>query len=207
MIYLSVTGVLKFLELLELLDQKKLWKEDVKWPSKDKLIFICKRILERLNIKFGMMYIDNTGEYKYKKDDFELPLKYFSIRQNLLMSNYEPKTFSICSQILTILQGTPMSKKVDAIYDFVMEMRDIFIFNFFYDMKYRIKIEDEYEIIEKYKKYIQVNPLIIINDRANIETLKYISRQLYTREIKILLDMENKPTKTILCFRNILNTI
>ncbi len=64
---------------------------------------------------------------------------------------------------------------------------------------------DEKELISKNKKYILLNPIVLINDRANIDTIKFISNNLYKKEIKILNEITNKPEKVLLSFKNILN--
>jgi len=214
-----INGVIKFLDLLESLKlnyKKEIneSKEEDKYikawtplePSIEKLRYICDRILKRLEQKYAMLYINYEGEFKYKKNDFELPLKYFFVKQNINIARYSAKTFSIPDQILTILQGSGESKKVNNINNFILEMRNIFIENFLYKRKYKIMDDnDEKELISKNKKYILLNPIVLINDRANIDTIKFISNNLYKKEIKILKEIANKPEKVLLSFKNILN--
>jgi hypothetical protein len=206
MIDITVRDILKFIEYISSLNIK--YKEELKYPTIEKLKYICDRILKRLEQKYSFIYINYEGEFEYKKDESILPLKYFYIRPNPIVARYTTKTFSIPDEILTILQGNNLSKKMNKIYDFVLEMRDIIIRNFLYDMKYKILNEqDEHIFMKNNKKYILFNPVVIYNDRANLNTIKMISNMLYKKEIKVLENMKNKPEKILLAFRNILNII
>jgi hypothetical protein len=215
----SLKGVTKFLDIYENLGlnlkqsgekEEKEEKYNVSWtpsyPTIEKLRFIINRISKRLEQKFSMMYINYEGEFKYKKDDFLLPLKYFFVRPTPILARYTTKTFSIPDEILTILQGSLISKKANDINDFVLEMRKILVENFLYKRKYTIlDVKDEQELISQNKKYILLNPIVLLNDRANIDTIKYISNNLYKKEIKVLNEFPNKPEKVLLSFKNILN--
>ena len=214
----SLRGVTKFLDIYENLglnlnpppkqenDEKYIVSWKACYPTLEKLRFIINRISKRLEQKFSMMYIDYQGEFTYKKDEFLLPLKYFFVRPNPILARYTTKTFSIPDEILTILQGSLISKKANDINDFILEMRRILIENFLYKRKYTIlDVKDEQELMSQNKKYILLSPIVLLNDRANIETIKYISNNLYKKEIKVLNEFPNKPEKILLSFKNILN--
>jgi hypothetical protein len=204
MIDISVRNVLNFISYISSVNIK--YKEELKYPTVEKLRYICDRILKRLEQKYYFIYINYEGEFQYKKDESLLPLKYFYVRPNPIVAKYTTKTFSIPDEILTILQGNNLSKKTNKIYEFVLEMRDIIIRNFLYDVKYKILNEqDEHYFMKNNKKYILFNPVVIYNDRANIDSIKMISNMLYKKEIKVLENIVNKPEKILLAFRNILN--
>jgi hypothetical protein len=204
MIDISVRDILKFVNYISSIDIK--YKNELKYPTAEKLRYICDRILKRLEQKYVFTYINYEGDIEYKKDDFIFPLKYFYVRPNPIVARYTTKTFSMPDEILTILQGNNLSRKNNKIYDFILEMRDIIIINFLYDMKYKILNEqDEHSFMKNNKKYLLFNPVVIYNERANINTIKMISNVLYKKEIKVLENIVNKPEKILMAFRNILN--
>lgn len=130
------------------------------------------------------------------KNQIELP----SIPKNdmLCLAKYSIKTFSIPEKILTLLEGTVNEKD-----DRLVTAMNMFVLTSFYDVPYKISKQ----CFIKNKALLDVDPLVIINHNANMNTLKMISHTLYPLDISQLRKMEIPPEKTIMAMTNILNML
>lgn len=157
----------------------------------------CKLILERI----ALMYSEN---YDTKTEDLEF--EYFSGTMDFSMAKYNTKTFSVPEEILSILQGNMILPiKLDEKYiDYLLTIRKMMAYNFFFSQRFRLDQQDESEIIKKHKKIIKLSNIVYNNYFANIETLKSISKVLYPQEQNVFLSMNQKPTKLLLCIDNIM---
>jgi hypothetical protein len=206
----GVIGVLDFIELLKKLNyQEKQWNtyKEPYFMSIDRLTRSCKIILEKIAIRFSERFRNRDDEEFYKPTEEELIIPYFSGTMDFSTAKYTPKTFSIPEEILSILQGNLIINinKREKKDSYLMEIKNIMIRNFFYNNRFRLSKDEEKNIILKHKKIMKLSNLTQINYYANIKTLKYISRKLYTQEKEIFLQMNQIPTKIILAIDGILS--
>ena len=54
---------------------------------------------------------------------------------------------------------------------------------------------------------LDVNPLVIINHNANLNTMKYISQIIYQADKEEIARMRDPPTKTLFLISNILDIV
>jgi len=170
------------------------------YMSRDQLRRFCKTILERMVLQF-------TINYDGKEED--IYLEYFSGTMDFSMAKYTTKTFSVPEEILSILQGNMILniKDVERQYDYVLNIRELMVRNFFYNNRFNMDKEDEEDHIKKHKKIMKLSNLVYNNYSANMNTLKNISEKLYPQEKKVFLEMNQIPKKLVLCIDNILDLI
>lgn len=212
----AVNGVLNFIILLEKInyskysDQKDVGKDKDFFLLKNDLKRFCKTILERIVFKFTIYYgdDDNSEDFKDTKTE-ELLLPYFSGNTDFFMAKYTSKTFSVPEEILSILQGNMINniKKKEKEDDYLLSIKTMIVSNFFYNRRFRLDQKDEFEIVKKNKKLIKLSNLVYNNYYANINTLMYLSKILYQQELKIFLNMDQKPLKIISSISNLLSLI
>lgn len=152
---------------------------------------ICKRILEKISINYYTNFADKRKEIK---------TGYYTINDKLITGMYNVNTFSIPEKILTIMQGDFDLKNTNLII-----FRDMFIFNMFYEMPFKLENEEEFSL--KYGKILEVSPLIINTHNSNINTIKSISEVVYKIDQNVFGKMKNKPIKTLEILKNILSLI
>lgn len=85
----------------------------------------------------------------------------------------------------------------------LISLRDMFMFNIFYDLPF--KIPNEIAFSKKYIKLVNIQSLVLMNYNANIKTLKVIGKKIYKNMKKELSEITNVPAKTILSIKNILD--
>jgi hypothetical protein len=78
-----------------------------------------------------------------------------------------------------------------------------------YDLPYKVPDEDKFFIQKKFFPLIKMNPLVLLNHNANVNTLKNISRIIYTKDTEALSKIpgEEKPVKTLAIFKEILSVV
>jgi hypothetical protein len=116
----------------------------------------------------------------------------------LCLAKYTPKTFSIPEKILTLLEGTANEKD-----ERLIAIMNMFILTSFYSVPYKISRQ----CFLKNKAILEIDPLVIINHNANMNTLKIISEELYPIDIAKLSQMEIQPEKTLTVMNNVLNLL
>ena len=207
MVDITIENVLKFLDFMKTLGYKdkedymknQTNKKDVAWSpvpkTIKKLYLVCQRIRSRISVKFFV-----TG----KNELLDLELEYFSANIPLLFANYTPRTFSNPQEILSLIQAN-ISPKDDEKDDYLLLLREMIIFNMFYNMPY--KMYEEPDFIKKHGKILTIIPLDTKNNQANIHTLNEISKQLYREEEPLFETMEHRPEKHIQCLQNILKSV
>ena len=171
---------------------------DEYFASRKTIRRMCNNILERI----ALMFSEN-----YESKDEELELSYFPSTMDFSMAKYTTKTFSVPEEILSILQGNMILpiKSDENLIDYLLTIRKMMSYNFFFSQRFRIDQEDEQEIIKKHKKVIKLSNLIYNNYFANINTLKSMSNMLYPKEKNEFLSMNQIPYKLILCIDNIMS--
>lgn len=168
------------------------------FTSRQTIKRISTTILERI----ALMFSEN-----YDTKDEELELQYFSDTMNFSMAKYTTKTFSVPEEILSILEGN-MILPIDSdehFIDYLLDIRKIMSYNFFFSQRFRLDKEDEQNIAKKHKKVMKLSNMVYNNYFANINTLKSISNRLYPQEKKVFLSMNQIPSKLVLCINNIIS--
>ena len=170
------------------------------YMSREQLRRFCKTILERIVLQF-------TLNYDGKEED--IYLDYFPGTMDFSMSKYTTKTFSVPEEILSILQGNMILniKQIENQADYLLNIKNIMVRNFFFNNRFNVVKEDEEEIIKKNKKIMKLSNLIYNNYSANMNTLKSISERLYQQEKSVFLSMNQIPKKIVLCINNILSLV
>jgi hypothetical protein len=126
---------------------------------------------------------------------FVLPVTY---QPNFNIAKYNVNSFSIPSVILTLLQGDDSIRNINYINIRYM-IRDILLYKNYFT------IPNEKEFAKKYGKLLSnFSPLSIINHNANIETLKFISKELYPTDLIELEKRNDDVEKFIRIIQNIL---
>lgn len=168
--------------------------------SREKIERNCNIILERIALQFIIGYDDKTEELKFE---------YFSGTMDFSMAKYTPKTFSVPEEILSILQGNLILniKDLEETQDYLLSMKSIMAYNFFYEHRFKLTPEDEMGIITKNKKIMKLSNLVYNNYFSNINTIKSLSKKLYIEEKKVFETMNQIPVKVILCINSILSLI
>jgi hypothetical protein len=116
----------------------------------------------------------------------------------LCLAKYDAQTFSMPGRILTILQGN--GKERD---DRLLSFREMFMLCSFYQSPYRLSSS----FFSSFNRILDVNPLVILNHNANLDTLKKVSRVIYESDQKQLNTMRDPPLKTLFVIDNILTMI
>jgi hypothetical protein len=111
-------------------------------------------------------------------------IPYYSVNDSMCLAKYNVKTFSVPQQILTLLQGTISDKN-----ETLLSFRDMFSFVSFYNVPYQISRQ----FYEKYKKILDINPVVMLNYNANLYTLRMISSKLYNADISYLSSLPKPP--------------
>ena len=156
-----------------------------------KVEMIAQRILDRVNIQY-LTHWDQMSE--------EINTGYINPNESLIIANYTPETFSIPGKILSNVQGNVHLKNTN-----ILTLRNMFIFNILYDVPFRIPKEKEF--FENHDKILKIRPLVKLNYNANYNTLKNISKILYTHDTQELNKIPDKPTKILNIFNEILSVI
>lgn len=130
------------------------------------------------------------------KNKIEMP----SIPKNdmLCLAKYTVKTFSIPEKILTLLEGTVREKD-----ERLITAMNMFMMTSFYKVPYQLSKQ----CFMKNKALLEIDPIVIINHNANINTLKMISYNLYPLDIAEMRNMELPPEKTITMMNNVLDVL
>ena len=114
------------------------------------------------------------------------------------LSKYDINSFSNISTILTILQGDSMLIKENHLSIRYM-IRDTLLYNNQFD------IYGEKEFAKKYGSILSsLSPLTILNNNANINTIKQISKELYQIDKEHLERLKDKPVKQLRIINHIL---
>lgn len=185
-------------QVIPLVDIDDIDDKDSYFMSRQSIRRFCKTILERITLKF----IDN-----YDDKSEELSLSYFSGTMNFSMAKYSLKTFSVPEEILSILQGNMILniKNMEKDIDYLLSIRQMIVYNFFFYQRFRLDQEDEMGIIQSNKKLIKLSNLVYHNYFSNMNTLKTLSNLLYKKEKKIFLSMNQIPKKLLITIDNILS--
>ena len=197
---------------------------ETKDKANDVLIFtdVCNHFQLAVNgvSIFIHQYISNTSENKILKDECEgiskllyetykddivkknndLRIGYINTNENFNLAKYSQITFSIPEKILSIMQSYFNSPEKNTN---LISLRDMFMFNIFYDLPF--KIPNEIAFSKKYIKLVNIQSLVLMNYNANIKTLKVIGKKIYKNMKKELSEITNVPAKTILSIKNILD--
>jgi hypothetical protein len=159
------------------------------------------KVTQRCNIiltRVAMKYISHADQMTR-----DIKFGYINSNESLIISSYTPETFSVPSKILTRLQGDSKPRKTN-----ILSFRKDFMFNMMYDLPYQIPDENLFFMDKRYLSLIKMNPLVIINHNANINTLKNVAKKVYLQDIEKLSQIpDEKPIKTLQVFNAILNVI
>lgn len=170
---LNMYGVFHFLTILK---NTGMYTGDL---LEKNLRIVDMRIATRIKMKF-MTYQEEKEKNLY--------LDYFMTKESFVLAKYTPKMFSVPQKILTLIQS--YMKEYDT---YMIDMKNILIKNFFYDMPLQIDEQNEFAILKKNRDVLKLSRLITINDMANLNTLKEISSVLYPSEKKVFEKIENPP--------------
>lgn len=181
---LHIYGVYEFLKFMK---EKGIYDT----PSLNQNMFICDRLMTRINMKFMI-------HEKSKSRDLELD--YFTIKESFVLAKYTPKTFSTPQKILTLIQS--YLKEYDT---YLIDVQEMFIKNFFYKMPYSIDEEDEIEITKKNSDLLKLSRLVTINDMANLNTLKLLSSKIYPQEKRVFENVNNPPLLLLRVIDDLIN--
>jgi hypothetical protein len=144
--------------------------------------------------------LDNIFTQNISKKNRKLKIKYHDPYEKTAIANYQPKSFEQPGKILTILQG------LNTYYDnSIITMREMLLFNLLYDLPY--KIPDSNNFFRNYNSVLSVSPIVIKNFNANINTLKFLSKAIFSHDLKEFSKMESKPSETIHLLKLILDTV
>jgi len=162
---------------------------------------VCGHISESVDIKghddilFCNICKKQVDRNKQWISKFVLPATY---QPNFNIAKYNVNSFSIPSVILTLLQGDDSIRNINYINIRYM-IRDILLYKNYFT------IPNEKEFAKKYGKLLSnFSPLSIINHNANIETLKFISKELYPTDLIELEKRNDDVEKFIRIIQNIL---
>lgn len=150
----------------------------------------CDDILRMIDDIYNNVY--NT---RAKIVPFHVP--YYSTTDQLLSAKYTSKSFSNPSQILSLLQAFLTTVKRDELLVF----REMFVFTSFYNVPYKLN----QTFFDAHKRILALERLPLLNHNATIESLKFMSREIYSREVTELTKMEHIPQKTFQTITDILN--
>ena len=182
----------------------------------------CRRILTRLADQMHLQYIKldmascehtETREIKgnpsmlfcaiCKKEmpKMTLPSKIAlspTYKPNFSLTKYTDHTFSVTSVILSMLQGNVdlRNEKYISIWEMI---RNVLLY------KNPYTIPDEVDFRKKYGRILSsMSPLSILNHNADINTLRWLSRELYKKDREDLLKLREPPQKQLRLLQNIL---
>lgn len=116
----------------------------------------------------------------------------------LCVAKYDANTFSIPGRILSILQGNNKEKN-----EKLLSFREMFIESTLYHTPYRLS----QSFFTSFNRILDVNPLIILNHNANLNTMKYISQIIYKADKEEMSKMRDPPAKTLFLINNILDIV
>jgi len=122
---------------------------------------------------------------------------YYSINDQFLLAKYTPKSFSNPSQILSLLQAFIPTVKRDSLLTF----REMFVFTAFYQVPYALPPS----FFHRHKRILELHRLQVLNHNASIESLKFISKEIYENDQRELVKMVNIPQKTFQTIHDILS--
>ena len=112
----------------------------------------------------------------------------------LCVAKYDIKTFSMPAKILTMLQGNGNTRD-----DRILSVREMFHFCTTYQVPYPLSVS----FIEKFISLMDINPIVITNHNANINTIKMISKYIYHYDQIDLKKMQFPPSATLSFIENI----
>ena len=117
---------------------------------------------------------------------------------NFSFAKYTDHTFSVPSVILSMLQGNVnfLNEKYISIWEMI---RNILL----YKNPYTIPDEDNFR--KKYGSILStMSPLAILNHNASINTIRWLSNDLYKKDLEELLKLPEPPKKHLRTVQNIL---
>lgn len=142
----------------------------------------------------------NVNEW-YKSITTFKPLRiqiHYPEQDMLCVAKYDAKTFSMPGRILSILQGNNKEKN-----EKLLSFREMFIDSTLYHTPHRLSPS----FFTSFNRILDVNPLVIINHNANLNTMKYISQIIYQADKEEMTRMRDPPTKTLFLISNILDIV
>lgn len=142
----------------------------------------------------------NVNEW-YKSITTFKPLRiniHYPEQDMLCIAKYDAKTFSMPGRILSILQGNNKEKN-----EKLLSFRDMFVESTLYHTPYRLS----QSFFTSFNRILDVNPLIILNHNANLNTMKHISQIIYQADKKEMSKMRDPPAKTLFLINNILDIV
>ena len=119
-------------------------------------------------------------------------------KPNFSLTKYTDHTFSVTSVILSMLQGNVdlRNEKYISIWEMI---RNVLLY------KNPYTIPDEVDFRKKYGRILSsMSPLSILNHNADINTLRWLSRELYKKDRENLLKLREPPQKQLRLLENIL---
>ena len=143
---------------------------------------------------------ENVNEW-YKSITTFKPLRiqiHYPEQDMLCVAKYDGNTFSIPGRILSILQGNNKEKN-----EKLLSFREMFIESTLYHTPYRLSPS----FFTSFNRILDVNPLVIINHNANLNTMKHISQIIYQADKKEMARMRDPPAKTLFLISNILDIV
>jgi hypothetical protein len=119
-------------------------------------------------------------------------------KPNFSLTKYTDHTFSVTSVILSMLQGNVdlRNEKYISIWEMI---RNVLLY------KNPYTIPDEVDFRKKYGRILSsMSPLAILNHNADINTLRWLSGELYKKDREGLLKLREPPQKQLRLLQNIL---
>jgi hypothetical protein len=114
------------------------------------------------------------------------------------LTKYTDHTFSVASVILSMLQGNVelCNEKYISIWEMI---RNVLLY------KNPYTIPDELDFRKKYGSILStMSPLTILNHNADINTLRWLSSELYKKDREGLLKLPEPPQKHLRAVQNVL---
>ena len=137
------------------------------------------------------------GIYDTKHGPVPFHVPYYSTSDQLLLAKYTPKTFSNPSYILSLLQALLTTVKRSSLLTF----REMFVFSSFYDVPFPLPES----FFHAHKRILKLERLPLLNHNASIESLIFMSHEIYRRDREELKKMYQIPQKTFQTVHDILN--
>ena len=144
--------------------------------------------------------LNDTYQTDISKKRTVLSLGYINTNETFHLAKYTTNSFSIPEKILSIMQSyfNTSMKNIN-----LLSLREMFIFNIFYDLPF--KIPREIEFSKKYIKLVNIQPIVLSNYNANVKTLKKLGKKIYRNMLEEIEKVPNPPKKILLSIQNILD--
>jgi hypothetical protein len=159
---------------------------------------VCGHYLETIETKdpellFCKICKTNVNKQKINYKIYLSP----TYQSNFSIAKYNLNTFSVQSSILTQLQGNTVLRNEKYLNIWYM-IRDCILF------EKQFTLKNEADLLKHGTILYCISPLSILNHNANIKTLKYISKEIYTVDQNFLSQLPETPLKTLNTIKNIL---